>query len=358
MLNFQVLFSIFLISATFSAIFNAILRKLAKKYYVLIDIPDNKRKFHSHPTPLTGGFAILFGVLLTFFIISNLSDLFLFKNRSIILPFLLAGFVCLITFMVDDIFSISAKLRLSLQSLLVLGLILATDIYIVMLPDLLYLGGINLGIFGIPFTIFCIAGIMNAFNMVDGLDGLCSAISLNALLFIFLGNMSIELIILIGSVTGFILYNIGFFGKKRRIFLGDSGSNFLGLSIAFSCMYYADNISISSIGNTSAVTMLWFVAIPLWDCIRVIISRIINKRPPFEPDRGHIHHLLLNKNLTPNNTLTIIIISSFILGLLGTILEKYYYNLPFVSFYCFVFCSLLYLVYCLKLEADIKNHPS
>jgi len=358
MLNFQVILSIFLISATFSAIFNAILRKLSKKYYVLIDIPDNKRKLHSHPIPLTGGFAILLGVLLTFFIISNLSDLFIYKNISILLPFLLAGFVCLVTFMIDDIFSISAKLRLFLQSLLVLGLILATDIYIVLLPDLLYLGAFDLGIFGIPFTVFCCAGIMNAFNMIDGLDGLCSAISLNALLFIFFGNISIELIILIGSISGFILYNIGFFGKKRRIFLGDSGSNFLGLSVAFSCIYFADNISINTTGNISAVTMLWFVAIPLWDCIRVIISRIINKKPTFEPDRDHIHHMLLNRNFTPNNTLGIIIIFSFLLGLVGSILENYYHNLPFVSFYCFVFCSLLYLVYCLKLEADIKNNLS
>ena len=358
MLNFQVILSIFLISATFSAIFNAILRKLSKKYYVLIDIPDNKRKLHSHPIPLTGGFAILLGVLLTFFIISNLSDLFMHKNISILLPFLLAGFVCLVTFMIDDIFAISAKLRLFLQSLLVLGLILSTDIYIVLLPDLLYLGAIDLGIFGIPFTVFCCAGIMNAFNMIDGLDGLCSAISLNALLFIFFGNISIELIILIGSISGFILYNIGFFGKKRRIFLGDSGSNFLGLSVAFSCIYFADNISINTTGNISAVTMLWFVAIPLWDCIRVIISRIINKKPTFEPDRDHIHHMLLNRNFTPNNTLGIIIIFSFLLGLVGSILENYYHNLPFVSFYCFVFCSLLYLVYCLKLEADIKNNLS
>ena len=358
MLNFQIILSIFLISTTFSAIFNAVLRKLSKKYYVLIDIPDKKRKFHSHPTPLTGGFAILFGLLLTFFIITNLSDLYQYKDISIILPFFLVAFVCLITFMIDDIFTISAKLRLFLQSLLVLGLILATEKYIDILPDLLYLGPIDLGIFGIPFTIFCCAGIMNAFNMIDGLDGLCSALALNAFLFIFFGNISIELTILIGSISGFILYNIGFFGKKRTIFLGDSGSNFLGLSVAMSCIYYTDNTSITSVGNTSAVTMLWFVALPLWDCIRIIISRIIRKKPPFEPARDHIHHLLLDRNFTPNNTLGIIIIFSFLLGLLGNILENYYHDLPFVSFYCFVFCSIIYLVYCLKLEADIKNHLS
>ena len=135
MLNFQIILSIFLISTTFSAIFNAVLRKLSKKYYVLIDIPDKKRKFHSHPTPLTGGFAILFGLLLTFFIITNLSDLSLYKDILIILPFLLAALACLITFMIDDIFTISAKLRLFLQSLLVLGLILATEKYIDILPD-------------------------------------------------------------------------------------------------------------------------------------------------------------------------------------------------------------------------------
>ena len=143
-------------------------------------------------------------------------------------------------------------------------------------------------------------------NMIDGLNGLCAAIAINALLLVYIDNQySTGPIIMIGSILGFLLYNVGFFGQKRTIFLGDNGSNFLGLTVAITCVYYADDICSTNIeGNTSGVTMLWLVAIPLWDCIRVILDRLSTKRLPFRPGRDHFHHILLDQGLSANQIFT------------------------------------------------------
>ena len=359
MLSIELIISIFIIAATFSAILNALLRKFSKSRSFLIDLPDDVRKFHARPTPLVGGFGIYFSICITFFVINSLTDI---QFREISYPsglyqFLLSSFGCLLVFMLDDIFAMSAKMRLVLQALIVLALILSTGTYIAALPDLLSFGSINLGYFGIPFTIFCCVGLMNAFNMIDGLNGLCAAVAINALFLLFIDNPSTIIpIILMGSVTGFMLYNIGFFGKKRTIFLGDSGSNFLGLTIAVCCIVLSDDInSTNSLGTTSAVTMLWLVAIPLWDCIRVILSRIAENRLPFSPGRDHFHHILLAQGLSARDILRVYTLLSFVLGFLGIILEKIYHVTPYVSFYCFVFSSFIYLFLCTKLISNDEN---
>jgi UDP-GlcNAc:undecaprenyl-phosphate GlcNAc-1-phosphate transferase len=359
MLSLELIISIFIIAATFSAILNALLRNLSKSWSFLIDLPDDVRKFHAQPTPLVGGFGIYFALCITFFVINSLTDI---QFQEISYPrglyqFLLSSFGCLLIFMLDDIFTISPKMRLILQSLIVLALILSTGTYIAVLPDLLSFGSINLGYFGIPFTIFCCVGLMNAFNMIDGLNGLCAAVAINALFLQFIDNPSTILpIILMGSVTGFMLYNIGFFGERRTIFLGDSGSNFIGLAIAVHCIVLSDDINSSNtLGTTSAVTMLWLVAIPLWDCIRVILSRIADKRLPFNPGRDHFHHILLDQGLSSKEILRAYTLLSFVLGFIGIMLEKIYHDTPYVSFYCFIFSSFIYLFLCTKLKSNNEN---
>jgi UDP-GlcNAc:undecaprenyl-phosphate GlcNAc-1-phosphate transferase len=359
MLNLELIFSILLISATFSAIANAILRKLSKSWSFLIDLPDEVRKFHAQPTPLIGGLGIFFGLCSSFFVLNAISNS---EIDNLVYPrgfiqYMLGAFGCILIFMLDDLFSMSAKIRLLLQSLIILGLIQSTGTYIMQLPDLLSLGSINLGYFGIPFTIFCCVGLMNAFNMIDGLNGLCASVAFNALLLLFLDNTStIFTIVLMGSILGFLIYNLGFFGKKRTIFLGDSGSNFLGLSVAVYCIVLADDINTTNyLGSTSAVTMLWLVAIPLWDCIRLILSRLASNRLPFSPGRDHFHHILLDRGLSSNEIYRAYTLVSFIIGVFGIILERIYHDTPYVSFYCFVFFSFIYLFLCTKLRSNNEN---
>jgi len=354
MLNIELIISLLFISATFSAIANAVLRNLSKANSILIDLPDDVRKFHAQPTPLVGGIGIYLGVVTTFFILNALTDLRNpgFEYSRFLIQYAVGTFVCLTVFLLDDLYGLSAKLRLTIQSILCLGLILASDIHIEYLPNILSTGQISLGLFSIPFTIFCCVGLMNAFNMIDGLNGLCAAIAINALLLVYIDNQySTGPIIMIGSILGFLLYNVGFFGQKRTIFLGDNGSNFLGLTVAITCVYYADDICSTNIeGNTSGVTMLWLVAIPLWDCIRVILDRLSTKRLPFRPGRDHFHHILLDQGLSANQILRAYVLVSFLIGIFGIVLEKLYHDTPYVSFYCFVFFSFIYLIMCSKIK--------
>lgn len=354
MLETDLVISLFLISVTFSAISNAVLRKFSKSYSLLIDQPDKKRKLHSHPTPLIGGLGIFIGILLTYFVVSTLitQD---YEPEEYVISYLIFSLICLMVFIIDDLFNISPRIRLILQSSIVGGILLSTNIEITYLPDLISTGQIGLGVISIPFTIFCCVGLMNAFNMIDGLNGLCAALAINALFFIFLDNLSIGPIIIIGAISGFIFYNIGLFGKKRTIFLGDSGSNFLGLTVAVACIFYAENVNENTYGTTSAVTMLWFVALPIWDCMRVIIYRLLGGHGALNPARDHIHHILLQFEYKPEDVLKILILLSFVLSSLGIILENMYRDLPYISFYSFVFCSLVYLFLCNKL-ISIKNN--
>lgn len=354
MISTNTILSVFIISVTISAISNAILRKFSKSYSFLIDQPDKHRKFHARPTPLIGGLGIYIGMLVSFFVILNLANQN-YDQLIYIMPYLLFSFICIAVFIIDDLFNISPKLRLILQSSIIGGLLLATGIKITYLPDLLGFGDINLGFASVPFTILCCVGLMNAFNMIDGLNGLCSVLAINALFFIFLDNLSIGPILVIGAILGFILYNIGLFGEKRTIFLGDNGSNFIGLTVAVACIYYTGNINTNNFGTTSAVTMLWFVALPLWDCIRVIITRLLAGDGALTPSRDHIHHLLLRFNHEPQNVVKFIIVLSLVLSLLGFTLENVFYDTPYISFYSFVFCSLVYLILCIKLIKTSNN---
>ena len=241
----------------------------------------------------------------------------------------------------DDFLTIKPILRLLFQFFISALMIGMSGEYISNIGNLLGTGDINLGILSIPFTIFCVVGIMNAFNMIDGLNGICAALALIPITYLtFLGNFSYGLLIPIGAILGFLAYNLGYFGKKRRVFLGDSGSNMLGFAVAFVCIEYSQNISHSSYINP--VTALWLVSIPLVDCIAVMTSRAINGIMPFRPGREHLHHRLLNIGIKPKIILFIIVFSSILFSCLGFLIELIYPDKEYISFYAFCSLSLFY----------------
>ena len=254
-------------------------------------------------------------------------------------------YLCALLIMVfmifDDFLSIRPIIRLSFQ-FFISGLMIAmSGEYISNVGNLLGTGDISLGVLSIPFTIFCVVGIMNAFNMIDGLNGICAALALIPITYLtVLGNFSYGLLIPIGAILGFLAYNLGYFGKKRRVFLGDSGSNMLGFAVAFVCIEYSQNINHSSYINP--VTALWLVSIPLVDCIAVMTSRALNGIMPFRPGREHLHHRLLNFGIKPKKILLIIIFLSLFLSFLGFIIELIYPDKEYISFYSFCFLSFLY----------------
>ena len=259
--------------------------------------------------------------------------------------FSISLYICALLIMVfmifDDYFGIKAAYRLSFQSIIVLVMIFMTNESLVNLGNLFGFGDINLGVFSIPITVFCVVGLMNAYNMIDGLNGICASFALVPLIFVtYFGNFSYGLLVPIGAILGFLAYNLGYLGKKRRVFLGDSGSNMLGFAVAFICFEYSQNINHSS--HVNPVTTLWLVAIPLVDCVTVLTSRILKGIMPFRPGRDHLHHKLLNFGIKPKQILVIFILLSVFLAGIGYSIEKLYPNKEYISFYLFLMISIFY----------------
>ena len=319
---------------------NSILRNFAKQNNILVDIPDRSRKFHKRATPLTGGIGILLAVLVSSEIYLNLNNLkgYLpeFSQRLY-----LASIPLLLLFLIDDFKPLKPMFRLFIQIILSLYVIYSTDIYLANFGNLFGFGEINLGIFGIPITVFCVVGIMNAFNMIDGINGLCAGSAMMALLFTgFYSGLIYDsmMIILIGSVIGFLIFNLRFFGKKRGVFLGDSGSNLIGFWVAWIAIYSSQN----TLYEVEPITMLWFVSIPLLDCIGLIFSRIIQGIGIMSPGRDHIHHKLMLR-YSSEGALGIILLLSFFAGLMGIFLDNYF--APWISTYLFMIYSITYYLF-------------
>ena len=272
------------------------------------------------------------------------------NNFSISL-YLCALFI-MIFMIFDDYFTIRPIYRLTFQFSIVSLMIAMSGEHLHQIGNIMGFGLIELGIFAVPFTIFCVVGLMNAFNMIDGLNGICASLALIPIMYVtFLGNFSYGLLVPIGSILGFLAYNLGYLGKKRRVFLGDSGSNMLGFAVAFICIEYSQNINHSSFINP--VTALWLVALPLIDCITVMMSRVLKGIMPFRPGRDHLHHKLLDLGIKPKRILVIFISVSSLLALIGFLIEINFENKEYISFYAFLTLSFFY--YLLSKKEIVKN---
>jgi UDP-GlcNAc:undecaprenyl-phosphate GlcNAc-1-phosphate transferase len=254
--------------------------------------------------------------------------------------FICGGFIVFFM-MIDDFIGIRASIRLAFQALIAYLFILMCDVSIINLGNLFGFGVIELKyIYSIIFTIFCVVGLMNAFNMIDGLNGICASFALMPLLILmFFGSVKYGLLIPIGALIGFLTYNLGWFGKKRGVFLGDSGSNLLGFIVAILCIDLSQDHQV-----INPVTALWLVAIPLLDCVDVMGARLLKGIGPFKPGRDHLHHKLLDLGLTQNNILVLFITLSSGLGLIGWMFEVVFPSKEYLSFYSFVLFAITYFV--------------
>mgnify|MGYP003343134467 CR=1 FL=1 len=339
-MELNIIIDYLIISIMASLAINSVLRNFAKQKKLLIDIPDRSRKFHKRATPLTGGIGILLAV-----IVSTEIYLDMYNLKGYMPEFsqklYIASIPLLILFLIDDFKTLRPLYRLLIQITLSIYVISSTDVYLSNLGNLFGSGEIQLGFFGIPFTIFCVVGIMNAFNMIDGMNGLCAGSAIIALLFIgFFSGLMYDsvLIILIGSMIGFLIFNLRFFGKKRGVFLGDSGSNLIGFWVAWCAVYSSQN----TIYQVEPITMLWFVSIPLLDCIGIIFSRLIREIGIASPGRDHIHHKLM-VNFSSEGTLGIILLISLVTGFIGITLENNFE--AWISTFMFILFASLYYAY-------------
>ena len=204
-MELQIILDYLIISIMASLAINSILRNFAKEKKFLIDIPDRSRKFHKRATPLTGGISIFLALLLSGELYLDLNDL-----KGYVPDFtyhlVMASRPLILIFLFDDLKGLRPLTRLFLQVMLSLYIVFTTNISITSLGNLFGFGEISLGIFSIPFTIFCVVGVMNAFNMIDGINGLCAGCAMVSLLLTgFYSGLIYDsmLVLIIGSMIGF-----------------------------------------------------------------------------------------------------------------------------------------------------------
>lgn len=325
------------LALTVTAFFVEVARRLAPAVG-LIDSP-NERKAHEGEIPLVGGIAIFAGLVLMLAFKGALDEHWAF--------FLAAGLL-VATGIWDDIFGVSPHPRLVMQTLAVLIIAVPGKGYISDLGTILPIfGNLNLGWMAIPFTVFAGVGLINAFNMSDGVDGLCGTLTLVALtgLGIAAGMAGREselmlILALAGGVVGFLMYNVRLPKRKQAmVFLGDAGSYLMGLSV----IYLTMRLSQGQERAINPVTALWFCMLPLLDTVGMILRRIRRGKSPFSPDREHLHHVFLLANFSVTTTwlgLTAVATSGMVIGLLGLT-----YGIPeSIMFALFLVLGVVYYV--------------
>ncbi|SMB88486.1 UDP-GlcNAc:undecaprenyl-phosphate GlcNAc-1-phosphate transferase [Desulfonispora thiosulfatigenes DSM 11270] len=292
-----------------------------------IDKP-NHRKVHSKIMPRLGGLAIYLGFTVMVLLTQELT--------SQIIGLILGSSIIVAIGVLDDVKDISPKIKLLGQILAALVLALfGVDVDFITHP--IFGNTFSLGYFSLPVTIFWVVGITNAVNLIDGLDGLAGGVStIAALILAAIGFMHGELVmaslalILAASTIGFLRYN--FF--PATIFMGDSGSMFLGFNLAaFSMMGLTKSITVISV-----FVPILIIGIPIFDTLFAIVRRFINNQPIFKADKEHLHHCLLNKGLSHKQTVLTIYGINIFLGVVGILLSKMTTNqgmliLAFVSLF-------------------------
>lgn len=287
------------VSAILSAFATWILKVLALKYNLVDKI--NERKIHSGQIPRLGGTAIWISFSLTFAFAHLLFPQYSVAPPSL-QPLIVGAFLSLVLGTFDDIFTISAKMKLLFQ--ITIGLVvwaLGFKFYLLLLPfDI----SLELGLLSLPITIIWIVLCMNVINLIDGLDALCSGLTITALGAILLLDATDNLLTygfvlvpLIGATIGFIVHNF----PPAKIFLGDGGSYFLGFCLAF----LIGNVSNTETGSIHILPAALLLGVPLVDTTIAIIRRLIRKKPIFQADNGHLHHRFLNQGFSTKKTLLV-----------------------------------------------------
>ena len=287
------------------------------KYKSLMDAP-NERSSHKHLTPTFGG-ASFFAILIITLLLIQMLDL---NNLSLNI---IAGLtILLFTGLKDDLVVISPQAKLLGQFIAVCIFLFNTSFYEINLHG--FLGVYETGPYlGYIFTLFIMLSIINAFNLIDGIDGLAASIGIisliiYAVIYFFLGEYYYILICasLIGSLMAFLRFNLS---SKKKIFMGDTGSLIIGFIVSVMTIKFlsVDQISLrelSFIPQNSIFVACSILIFPLFDTIRIIMVRISKKKHPLLADKNHIHHVLLDHGNSHIKTSLLITTFSLLFSLL------------------------------------------
>lgn len=296
---FKIVVSVMIVTALFFP-----LVKWIAKHVEALDYP-NERKVHKKPMPLLGGLMMFFGFLFGY--------MFFAPQNTQMLAILIAGFIVILTGMIDDIKPLKARQKMIGQ---VIAAIIVTFYGDILLNDITFFGFyFDFGWLAYPLTIIFIVALMNCINFIDGLDGLSCGIStiffatIGVIAFIMhnIGSLEITLtFIMLGACLGFLIFNF----NPAKIFMGETGSMFLGFMISVVCL-----MGFKAVTLTSLVVPMLILAIPILDTLFAIIRRIIHKKPIYIADKQHLHHQLLNKKFSQRTTVLIIYAVSILFSL-------------------------------------------
>ncbi|WP_052659506.1 glycosyltransferase family 4 protein [Bacillus alveayuensis] len=276
-----------------------------------VDIP-NGRKVHKQAVPRIGGVAIYIAYVTGFVLISLFEDL----NFSI----LLAASIIFITGFIDDICQIKPWQKLIGQCFAAV-MVLIDGLYINFLTIPFMEQSIPVSAWiAIPISFIWIIGITNAVNLIDGLDGLASGVSIIASTSIFImalltGNIEVALLsmALIGSTFGFLLFNF----HPAKIFMGDTGSLLLGFLLSVHSL-----ISFKQVTFITFIIPVLILAVPIVDTTVAIVRRKVNKKRIMEPDKNHLHHRLLDSGFSHRRAVIFIYFISIFFGTAAIFLYK------------------------------------
>ena len=339
-----------IIPMIFVGLFIPIIKKIAFHINAL-DIP-NERKIHKKPMPRLGGLGIFSGFLIGYM---------LFGNHTYLMNSILIGsFVLLIVGMIDDINSIKARYKL-------LGQIVASMIVALygglLLKDISFFGlYVDFGILSYPITIMFILGCINCMNLIDGMDGLAGGIS--SIFFLTIGIIAVIkgqfalatalTFIMFGSTLGFLFHNF----YPAKIFMGDSGSMFLGLMIAVITLLGFKSTMMSAI-----IIPFFILAVPIFDTVFAIIRRKLKGESFATPDKSHIHHQLLKRNFSQRQTVITIYIVTFLFSSASMIYSSVnqkigmiIYGVLMIIFIVLVFKTDVIFERSVNKEKNYKNH--
>ena len=268
--------------------------RFAKKHGI-VDNP-NARKLQRVPVPVFGGVVVYSGIL-----VGGLVLMTLMPNATLTWG-LLGMTVMMIIGTWDDIRGLSVAIRFLIEILLVLVFIFSTGVYIDDMHGLLGVHNLDPWV-GIPLSVFAGVGIINAVNLIDGVDGYSSGYGMMACTCFAIAFWAVwspvmvcMAIVIIGALLPFFLHNV--FGQKSRMFIGDGGSLMLGMVVMVMVFF-----SMSSMGSLDGMELnnvcipafvLAVSCIPIFDTLRVMSMRILRGKSPFSPDKTHLHHLFID----------------------------------------------------------------
>lgn len=266
----------------------------------LVDNP-NARKLQQRPIPVSGGLAVYFGLLsglLAGVAVSNICG----TSFSLeLFPVVCSMSILLFIGALDDILVLTPSKRLIAEILTILGLVFSSGICIDTFMGMWTIGDFSWWV-AVPLTLFAGVGIVNAINMIDGVNGLSSGLCISCCiifgcLFVAVGDWANAVLAFTcaGALAPFFIHNV--FGLKSRMFIGDAGTMAMGILMLWFTMSVVNSASSDVYLRFEGVNFIAFclaaLSVPVFDTLRVMIMRMLNGRSPFKPDKTHLHHIFV-----------------------------------------------------------------